>query len=109
MKEFNTLCTPAKLYFALAVLSSVVGLIYNMSIMAILIKLLFAFIWTYILNWICKKGYKSVSWFLVLLPYIIMGLSLLGYNRAMHQAQKQEKVKQNKDAESFKLWKTRYA
>jgi hypothetical protein len=40
-------------------------------------KLVFAFIWTFILGGLCDKGYKSISWFLVLLPYILMFLASL--------------------------------
>ena len=48
-------------------------------------KLVFAFIWTFILAWLCKKGYKSISWFLVLLPYIIMALAMLGIYRVTEE------------------------
>jgi hypothetical protein len=36
------------------------------------IKILYVLFWTWILNLICKSGYESVSWFLFLLPYIVM-------------------------------------
>jgi hypothetical protein len=80
MKNFAKLCTPAKIYFAIAVFSSIIALFSGIRILAVFIKLLFALIWTFILGWLCKKGYTSISWFLVLLPYIIMflvGLRLL--------------------------------
>ena len=42
-------------------------------------------LWTYILNTICKFGYKNVSWFLVLLPFISIAfgftLSLLAFGK----------------------------
>jgi predicted PurR-regulated permease PerM len=83
MKEFfNKLCTPAKIYFAIAVIAAIFALFSGNGIIAITIKLFFAFIWTFILEWLCKKGYKSISWFLVLLPYIIMALAMLGIYRA---------------------------
>ncbi len=28
--------------------------------------------WTFVLNCICKAGYKGVSWFLVLFPFVLM-------------------------------------
>ena len=40
------------------------------------IKLLFAFIWTFVLGWLCNKGLRTLSWFLVLLPYIIIALAM---------------------------------
>ena len=37
-----------------------------------MIKLVYVLLWTYILQLLCRKGYSSVSWFLVLLPFIGM-------------------------------------
>jgi hypothetical protein len=33
--------------------------------------------WTWILNFICKSGYPGVSWFLLLLPYILLIITFL--------------------------------
>jgi hypothetical protein len=76
-KEFSKLCTPAKLYFAIAVISSVVALLNGVHLMGPVVNLVFAFIWTYVLGWMCKNGYSSIAWFLVLLPYIMMALVML--------------------------------
>ena len=57
-------------------------------------NLVFAFIWTYVLGWLCNKGYSSISWFLVLLPYIIMALAILKiYNVTHEQRQLMRTVK----------------
>jgi hypothetical protein len=44
-------------------------------------QILYVGIWTYLLQRLCRGGYKSVSWFLVLLPFlgffVILGLLLL--------------------------------
>jgi len=77
-KAFSELCTPARIYFAIAVIVAIVELVNGFGIFTISIKLLFAFIWTFILGWLCKKGFSSISWFLVLLPYIIIALSMFG-------------------------------
>ena len=84
-KDFSKLCTPAKIYFAIAVISCIVALFNRVSIVATFVKLVFAFIWTYILGWLCSKGYKSISWFLVLLPFIMMFLVYFGIMRHMKQ------------------------
>ena len=70
-KDFSKLCTPARLYFVIAIISSVVALLNKVTLLAVFFKLVFAFIWTYILGWLCKKGYDSLSWFLVLFPFIV--------------------------------------
>lgn len=77
MKDFSKLCTPARIYFAIAVIAAVIGLLNGLTIMMAIWNLVFAFIWTFVLGWLCDKGYTSISWFLVLLPYIIMGLAML--------------------------------
>ena len=78
-KKFSNLCTPAKIYFAIAVISTIVALFNGFPIIAAIIKLVFASIWTFVLSWLCSKGYKSVSWFLVLLPFIMIALAMFGF------------------------------
>jgi len=85
MKEFSKLCTPAKIYFTIAVIATIIALFNGVSIMYAVWKMVFAFIWTYVLGWLCKKGYTSISWFLVLLPYIIMVLAMLNIYHITHE------------------------
>ena len=75
-KSFTSLCTPSKVYFVLSVLALVVALYNGFQLSSLAIKAVFVLFWTYILNLLCKNGYKSFSWFLVLLPYIIVLLLL---------------------------------
>jgi hypothetical protein len=46
--------------------------------MAVLGNLLFTFVFTFILSWLCKVGLTSLSWFLVLLPFVLILLMLFG-------------------------------
>ena len=80
-KDFSKLCTPAKIYFVIAVLACIVALFNGLGVIATLVKLIFAFIWTFVLGWLCSKGYQSLSWFLVLLPYIVILLGVVGIMR----------------------------
>jgi len=84
IKDFNNLCTPAKIYFAIAVIGSIFALYKGLGLVAVAVKMIFAFIWTFVLGWLCKKGYKSISWFLVLLPYIIIALAMFNIFRISH-------------------------
>jgi len=89
------LCTPAILYLAIS-LFTMLMMFYNnimnidvyclgdfscklnISIYTIfIIKLVVVLFWTWILNIICQNGYTYVSWFLVLLPFIIFLTVLL--------------------------------
>jgi len=85
MKEFSKLCTPARVYFIIAVIAALVALFNGATLMTEFIKLLFAFAWTFLLGWLCSKGYVSVSWFLVLLPYILILLATLNLYHVTEQ------------------------
>jgi Na+/melibiose symporter-like transporter len=43
----------------------------NYSIETLLTNALFLVIWAWVLNWLCSKGFKAISWILVLLPFIM--------------------------------------
>jgi len=79
-KEFNKLCSPAKLYL---VISAVSLLIYIMTMMnhvdkmhtvnGLVIQTLSMVIWTLVLNWVCSLKYgNKIAWFLVFLPMILV-------------------------------------
>ncbi len=90
--KFSELCTPAKIYFAIAVIASIFALFNRVGVMAVVMKLFFAFIWTFVLGWLCKKGLTSLSWFLVLLPYIIIALAMF---QIYHVSADQKKMLKN--------------
>jgi len=88
-KFLSNLCAPAMFYLvisAFALLMVVFQNVGNTNMLSIgnynsrvpntafiiLIKSACILFWTWVLNLICKAGYKEVSWFLVLLPFILM-------------------------------------
>lgn len=83
------LCTPAQVYLTISIITLVVIALQNLGnpssycvgrytcnvssiSMLYSLKLLYVIFWTWILNIICKEGYTSVSWFLVILPFMLM-------------------------------------
>ena len=42
--------------------------------MIFLAETIYILFWTFVLNAICKAGYKNFSWFLVLVPIILMAI-----------------------------------
>ena len=78
LDQYKTYCTPAKIYLMIAVIVSIIQL-FTVPIFMVFINFLFAIIWTYILAWLCKRGFGSVSWFLVLFPYVVMLMRELGF------------------------------
>jgi hypothetical protein len=85
--KFNLLCTPAKVYFAIAVIASIIALFNGVHLMAVLMKLVFAFVWTFLLGMLCRKGFKTLAWFLVALPYIFLLLAMFGIYHATRERQ----------------------
>mgnify|MGYP004060782917 CR=1 FL=1 len=90
IKTFNSLCTPAQFYLAISTVSIVGMLLQNLgnsskycigtiqapcpthNMVYFAIKAVYVLIWTFLLQKLCKNGYKNISWFLVLLPLITM-------------------------------------
>jgi hypothetical protein len=66
------LCTPALVYFVIGVISLVIAFFQRFLLSSLLIKGFFILVWTWLLNLLCQKGYKTISWILVILPYIMM-------------------------------------
>jgi hypothetical protein len=68
--EFSKYCTPAQLYLVIGVICIITGFFANYSIEMLLTKGLFLVVWAWVLNWLCSKGFKAISWILVLLPFV---------------------------------------
>lgn len=69
-ETWKGLCTPAQIYAVLALIV-IVGMAYKQQYGPIIAQAIFAAIWTFVLGWICTKGWTWVSWVLVLLPVIL--------------------------------------
>ena len=75
--EFSKYCTPAQLYLILGAIGILSTFIKNYSVETLLTEALFLVIWAWVLNWLCSKGFKSISWVLVLLPFILVLFTFL--------------------------------
>jgi hypothetical protein len=86
---FKELCSPAALYLVLSVIALVIMFFQNIGSenvyclgmyqcdvssvsLLFIIKILYILFWTWVLNIICRAGYTSISWFLVLFPFILL-------------------------------------
>tara|TARA_B100000927_G_scaffold291687_2_gene295677 strand:- start:3081 stop:3413 length:333 start_codon:yes stop_codon:yes gene_type:complete len=90
LKKYYGLCPPAKVYLLISLVSFVamlyqntlVATTYNIGSYSVklnhnnnilfFIKLIYIMLWTFILNELCRNGWKSVSWLLVLFPILMM-------------------------------------
>ena len=80
----NNLCRPAYIYVVISLIflifysvalttGNLVDNTNNWSIIFILfINIVIIFGWTWFLNFLCRKGYETISWILVIVPYIII-------------------------------------
>ena len=102
---FDNICTPAQIYlivsfilivlsyFGLSAISQQITLNQaNNSFLQSLnftyqkdtrtsyvVQAVFIVLWTWVLSYLCKKGFSNLSWFLVLLPWILMFLAFFVY------------------------------
>ena len=91
---FKKLCTPAKIYLVLSIIS-IVSLFYQNysnpnrycvgmfqaktkcnNKVYFLVKIVYITLITYLLQLLCSKGYKTISWILVLLPFVLMFIAI---------------------------------
>ena len=88
-KTLKELCTPAMIYFVISVITLAMVLLQNLgnqnsynvgsfscrvpnTALVFIIKLIYILFWTWVLNLICKDGHTTISWLLVLLPWIML-------------------------------------
>ena len=71
-KTFKKICTPAQLYFILGLIAILGSLRLNIKFNMTLLNVVILVLWTFLLNMICGLGWSSISWFLVLFPYVLL-------------------------------------
>ena len=75
--EFSKYCTPAQLYLVLAAISLLSAFLKDFSVITLLANAVFVVLFAWILNFLCKKGFKTISWVLVLLPFALFAAGFL--------------------------------
>jgi hypothetical protein len=71
------ICVPAMLYLILSIIALISMAFQSCGALCLLFKFLFIAIWTWFLNFLCTQGYTTISWILVLLPFIMFILMIL--------------------------------
>ena len=106
-KSVQQLCTPAYVYFVLSVIGIIGAMIQNLGghkklyslgplhipvphvNFVFIMKIIYVFFWTYLLNLICKDGHKEISWFLVLIPFIMLFVVMVMAGRDIRRIKKE--------------------
>jgi hypothetical protein len=88
-RKLKELCTPAYIYFLLSMAGIVISVVQNLgdnrryvmgmystrvpnTIVVFIVKMIYIFFWTWMLNLMCRDGHKEIAWFLVLVPFILL-------------------------------------
>jgi hypothetical protein len=88
--KFNLLklCTPATIYFVISLLGLILLGVSNLgdeerlcignydckvqsNTLVFVLNAIYILFWTFILDLMCKNGYTSISWFILLIPFVI--------------------------------------
>ena len=69
--------------------------------MTLIVNAVFVVLFAWVLNFFCRKGFTTVSWVLVLLPYVLLALSYFLSLEALDKKEKEGLVEAmtDKDAE----------
>jgi hypothetical protein len=103
-KSIKDLCTPSSIYFVISMIAIILLGIQNIgnnnmycagsykcgvtnTMFVFVLKVLYVLFWTWILDLICKAGYTNFSWFLLLLPimllFVLIGLMLINGDKML--------------------------
>lgn len=97
------LCTPALVYFAISIVAILVMLFTRVSATTIMSNILTCLLWTWFLNFICDRVSDSVSWGLVVFPYLVMAISgIIIYKYYGEEIKKDLLTKADKEKEKGK-------
>ena len=94
INKVQSLCTPAFIFFIISIISLFVMLFDNLentnsycfgnvsckvanTSTIFIVEILFLVFWTWVLNFICSRGYANFAWFILLFPYILLFALLL--------------------------------
>jgi hypothetical protein len=99
---FLNLCLPSLVYLIIAGISILLSLFHKMKLFTIIVNVIFVSIWTWFLNYLCKKGYSVISWFLVFLPLILFTIMIAGTIEILHKVGLQPIQNNNNNNKSTK-------
>jgi len=87
--DLTKMCTPATIYFVISLIGLILVGVNNLdnhdklcvgnyncyvgnNTTVFIVNAIYILFWTFILDLICKGGYSTLSWFILLLPFIIL-------------------------------------
>ena len=91
--DLRKMCTPATIYFVISLFALILLGVSNLespdrlcigdyscyvgnNTVVFILNAIYILFWTFILDLMCKNGYGSLSWFILLLPFLLTFLFL---------------------------------
>jgi hypothetical protein len=96
-----SLCSPALLYLIIAIMALVSMIYSKVAMQTVAMKGLFVIIYTWFLNFLCSKGHSGISWFLVILPFVVMALFIVAMSNIIGGKMQKEKFSNHSHGEDL--------
>lgn len=125
LNDFRHLCKPAMVYLAISAVALIAIAYQNMGLsnmycmgdyscyvpstsVVILMEAIYILFWTWILHLMCRTGYSSISWLMVVFPlvmfFVLIGLMMVASSSLVKSGkiQKMQPIKENmQDSDDF--------
>jgi hypothetical protein len=125
LNDFRHLCKPAMVYLAISAVALIAIAYQNMGLsnmycmgdyscyvpstsVVILMEAIYILFWTWILHLMCRTGYSSISWLMVVFPlvmfFVLIGLMMVASSSLVKSGkiQKMQPIKENmQDSNDF--------
>jgi hypothetical protein len=75
--DIKKLCAPAIVYLVFSIISIFASLAQSASLGSTVMQAIMIIFWTWLIQYLCTNGYKTLSWILVLFPIIIAIIFIL--------------------------------
>ena len=70
--NISKFCTPAMLYFLISVIALAYTTVMKFNLMSLVFNGISIIFWSWLLNYLCKKGYSVLSWIILFLPFFFI-------------------------------------
>ena len=89
IEPFNTICRPAQIHLVYLIVYVVVHL-FSVPILHSVAATIIGLIWSWIINWVCRRGYRWASWVVLIVLFTVEVPPLL---MDIHKMYKQKSLK----------------
>lgn len=110
--HLSKLCSPSSLYFYISIIALLFMAIQNIidkddsfcigtfrcnignKLFVFLFHIIYIVFWTFVLDLMCKAGYNEISWFIVLIPFLLFFIffGMVMYNQNIQNIQNATKT-----------------